>query len=305
MSENPIDVLENEHWRVGILPGTGGSVAFGQVRHDGRWRDVLRPTPEPGAAAASATACYPLIPWSNRVAGGLFSFAGVTWELDRNEKDRNALHGVAMNHPWRVLERTPERLRLGFDSEGVPPQKWPWRFSSELTYELRGDRLVVDTLLRNEADEPVPAGFGHHPYFVRRMDGDAEEVRVRIPAAEMFELVECIPHDAPVPVEPRVDFRELRTLGDVHIDDDLTGLSDDGASLIRYEALDIVHEADPLYTQRILFAPPDKDFFALEPATNANDGFNLFDRGIAGNGVFTLAPGESASAAWSLTVVPR
>ncbi|WP_261165107.1 aldose epimerase [Microbacterium sp. Marseille-Q6965] len=304
MTEDSIVVLENEHWRVGVLPHTGASVAFGQVRHDGRWRDVLRPTADPENAGASATACYPLIPWSNRIAGGRFTFAGVTWELDRNEDDRNALHGVAMNHAWTVLERSPHRLRLSFDSQGVPPHTWPWRFSAELTYELRDDRLVVDTLLRNEAEEEVPAGFGHHPYFVRRMDGDAEEVRVRIPAAEMFELDECIPHDAPVSVEPRVDFRELRTLGGEHIDDDLTGLTD-GASLIRYERLDIVHEADPLYTQRILFAPPEKDYFALEPATNANDGFNLFDRGVGGNGVFTLEPGAAASAAWSLTALPR
>ena len=28
-------VLENEHWRVGVVPETGASVAFWQVRVDG------------------------------------------------------------------------------------------------------------------------------------------------------------------------------------------------------------------------------------------------------------------------------
>ena len=33
-----------------------------------------------------------------------------------------------------------------------------------------------------------------------------------------------------------------------------------------------------------------------------NDGFNLFERGVAGSGVFVLDPGETRSASFSLVL---
>ena len=38
----------------------------------------------------------------------------------------------------------------------------------------------------------------------------------------------------------------------------------------------------------VLYVPPGESFFAVEPVSNANDGFNLFARGIAGSGVRVL-----------------
>ena len=53
--------------------------------------------------------------------------------------------------------------------------------------------------------------------------------------------------------------------------------------------------ADTIYEHLIAYAPPEQPFFAVEPVTNANDGFNLFEQGIAGSGVFVLEPGEQQS----------
>lgn len=47
-----------------------------------------------------------------------------------------------------------------------------------------------------------------------------------------------------------------------------------------------------MFQHVLLFAPAGKPFFAVEPQSNANDGFNLHDQGIE-NGVFILQPGES------------
>jgi len=41
-----------------------------------------------------------------------------------------------------------------------------------------------------------------------------------------------------------------------------------------------------------------KPYFAIEPVTNANDGFNLYDKGIPGSGVFVLEPGEEKQGAY-------
>jgi len=53
-------------------------------------------------------------------------------------------------------------------------------------------------------------------------------------------------------------------------------------------------------THLVLFNP-DKPHFAIEPVTNANDAFNLAERGID-SGMMTIAPGAWASGEFALTV---
>jgi aldose 1-epimerase len=43
----------------------------------------------------------------------------------------------------------------------------------------------------------------------------------------------------------------------------------------------------------VLFVPRGKDFFAVEPVSHANDGFNLLARGVPGSGVQVLEPGAA------------
>jgi aldose 1-epimerase len=62
-------------------------------------------------------------------------------------------------------------------------------------------------------------------------------------------------------------------------------------------------ECDPLFEQIILYMPAGQTFYAVEPLTNANDGFNLYDRGVRGSGVFVLEPGEEKAATFVLRVV--
>ena len=58
----------------------------------------------------------------------------------------------------------------------------------------------------------------------------------------------------------------------------------------------------PAAFHRGTYVPQHHDYFAVEPVTNANDGFNLFAKGIRNSGVFVLEPGEERSASFSLTV---
>jgi len=64
--------------------------------------------------------------------------------------------------------------------------------------------------------------------------------------------------------------------------------------------VDITLAADAILEQLVLYAPLGATFFAVEPWTNANDGFNLLANGIRGSGIFVLQPGEERSAAFTL-----
>jgi aldose 1-epimerase len=111
-----------------ISPKHGGSV----LRFDVDERPVLRPAS--GSLDPRQLACFPLVPYCNRIAGGRFEHGGTTVELSPNiEGEPHPLHGHGWLERWHV-ERT--RLDIGLD-------------------------------LTNLSDRPMPAGIGLHPYFER------------------------------------------------------------------------------------------------------------------------------------------
>ena len=87
-----IVTLENDYWQVGLIPATGGCVAFGRARIAGDWVDVLRPTPEDKLGEWGQTASFPLVPWSNRIAEARFGWAGRDYQLRVNFPDGTAIH---------------------------------------------------------------------------------------------------------------------------------------------------------------------------------------------------------------------
>ncbi len=300
-----VHVIENNVWQVGILPETGASVAFGRVRRGGAWLDVMRPTPAESYHLSAACASYVLIPWSNRIRAGVFRFRGVEHRLRIDTKDGNAIHGVARDFGWKIEAADGTSIELSFRSGEHANINFPWRFSARVRYWLEGERFLTATTVKNEDGAAFPAGFGHHPYFVRNLAGRADdEAQVEIPCRRYFVLEKCLPSAGPVPIVAGLDFRTLRNLGPMLIDDCLTGREAGKPVRIIYSrgGLALRMDCDALFENIILYAPPGKPFFAVEPVTNANDGFNLFEQGIAGSGVFVLEPGQERSGTFSLKV---
>ena len=300
-------VLQNETWQVGLLPPTGMSTAFGRVKRGGAFVDFMRPTPDACYERASDCASYLLIPWSNRVKDGRFTFRGKSHQLRVNAPDGSAIHGTARDYPWKVEQAGGEHLVARFDSREHEGAHFPFAFSTQAEFRLEGPRFSTRISLKNEGKEAMPAGFGHHPYFQRVLANDDDAVRLEIPCDECFELEASIPSSEPVPVDPRVDFRTMRTLDpNAKLDDCLTGRRAGAPIRFAYPAsgLAISFELDPLFENVVVYVPPGKSYFAVEPATNANDGFNLYDRRIRGSGVFVLEPGEERAASFVLSVGP-
>jgi aldose 1-epimerase len=295
---NVLYTLQNEYWQVGILPETGGSIAFGRVRIGDVYRDVMRPTAEADYGNASACASFIMLPWANRLRDARFRFYGVEYALEPTSADGTAIHGVVRKLPWRVISADALHIRMMFDTLLIEKVNYPFAFSAIAEYRLVGRDLVMNLTLRNEDKQPIPAGFGHHPYFLRAPGGEKNAVQLEIPCDKQYTLVNALA-DAPAhPITPAADFRALRPLDDAQHDDLLTARAPASKPMrIVYPdwALTLNFFADALFTHVLLFAPVSKPFFALEPQTNANDGFNLMDKGVAQAGVFVLEPGESKS----------
>lgn len=285
-----LHILENDFWQVGILPETGASIAFGRVKIGSSWVDVMRPTAEEDYGNPSNCSSFLLIPWSNRIRDAHFRFRGVDYTLQASGKDGTAMHGDVRRRPWRVVSSNRTSIALTFDSTMHENVNFPFKFSALAKYMLNDRDFVMQITLRNIDQQPFPAGFGHHPYFVK-----TPEVALELPYDRQFELVNSMPTGPSVPILPRIDFRQRRVLGDTVMDDQLTGRQDEKPSRLIYENVEIAMYSDAIFEHMIAFAPPGKPFYAIEPVTNANDGFNLYDQDIAGTGVFVLEPSEAKS----------
>lgn len=69
--------LENGVLRAEVLPEAGGGLLRFDLLRDGAVMPIFRPGETDAALRDTRTlACYPLVPWSNRIGGGQFPFRG-------------------------------------------------------------------------------------------------------------------------------------------------------------------------------------------------------------------------------------
>jgi aldose 1-epimerase len=294
--------IENDTWQIGVLPETGASLAFGRLKRGGAWIDLLRPTAEEDYGNPSRCASFPLIPWSNRIRAAKFMFRGQDYQLAVTSPDGTAIHGVARRLPWQVADTDPQHVRLTLDTRDHEAVNFPFQFSAALEYSLSGADFSLTTTIRSQDPRDMPAGFGHHPYFVRALDlpdGGWDHAQIEAPYDRQFILRDKLAIEPSIPVMPSADYRALRTVEPEAMDEEhdflLTGRQGERPTRLVYPeaGIDVEFHSEAIFAHAILFAPRDLPFFAFEPVTNINDGLNLYEQGLGETGVFVLGPGES------------
>lgn len=119
--------------------------------------------------------CYPMAPWAGRIRDGRFAFRGHVYEMPRNMPP-HAVHGTAFDRPWRVLDERTLGLELA--------APWPFRGRLVERFELGPTSLTVT--LELDADEPMPATLGWHPWFRRRLSPGGQEAALGFAPREML-----------------------------------------------------------------------------------------------------------------------
>ena len=280
-----------------IAPELGGAI----VAFASRGRAILRPTPESALADRNvrATSCYPLVPYSNRIANARLSFAGREYVLARNFGDHpHAIHGVGWQRAWHVRQATSQRLRLALvhDARGVNATAWPWPFDATLTFELpesaddRSAVLVTTLTITNTGASPFPFGLGFHPFFPR----DARTETGFVAAAVYENDATQLPRRR-VAIPPAWQFDPPRPSSGTDLDNVFTGWRGDATLVDEATGFATALAADRACRYLVVYAPRDAPFIALEPVTHETDAFNRHARGSAGTGFRTLPPGASFS----------
>jgi aldose 1-epimerase len=167
---------------VELAPEVGGSVTRYWIERGPVTREWLRPTPA-GALRAGhpyLAAAYPLVPYSNRIRAGRFTFRGrsVVEPLNR-PPERHAIHGHGWQARWQPAEVTAATARLEYRH---PAGAWPWAYHATQRFTLTPSGLTVELSLSNHSAAPMPAGLGWHPYFsrTRRVTIDWPELGARL-----------------------------------------------------------------------------------------------------------------------------
>ncbi|MBI1774084.1 MAG: aldose 1-epimerase [Proteobacteria bacterium] len=285
-------VLSDAMARVEIAPAIGGGIASFHWQRDGRQQDWLRPATREALATgdASGMGCFPLVPYSNRVRGGRFSFCGRKVALPITpETDPHFEHGHGWRRPWQIAGLSRGSLSLLLDH---PADAWPWHYQAEQKIELMesgGLRLVLT--VTNLDDDPMPLGVGYHPYFPK-----SPNTRLTANVHAMWATDEEILPTELVPPRPEADPNRGMAAAKTALDNVFTAW--DGHAQIDWPEASarLRVEADAPLRFLVLYTPAKEPYFCAEPVSNATDAFNLADTGRTDTGMIVLGPGQSLCA---------
>lgn len=243
------------------------------------WRgtQIFRPALPDARDDPFEFACFPLVPFANRIANGRFEFDGRTVQIATNSDcSIHPLHGQGWKAPWKIAAQSPSSVTLAFYGGG---DEWPWRYRAQQIFQIEESALNICLSVENLAETPMPAMLGLHPYFhdAARARLQAETPRVWL-ADESFLPVE----EVSAPVTWR--FNAARSVNTVALDHCFTGWN--GAARIEWPDRNLficARNCDSLH----IYTPEGQDFFCVEPQAGAAGALN---RG--GHEAAIVQPGE-------------
>ncbi|CAK0758514.1 aldose 1-epimerase [Azospirillaceae bacterium] len=304
-----------------ISPRCGGAVvAFSRRCEDGGTHPLLRPTAlhSEGKLPDSPTdfACYPLIPFSNRIAHGRFVWNGQEISMPHPLFGvPHAIHGHGWLASWRVVAVDSRSLRLTYvhqpaeqSSDGA--QDWPFAYQAFETFSLEPDGLTIALELVNQGELAMPGGLGLHPFFPKP---PGARVTARVAAVWRNDALHLPCEQEPLPSEWR--FPSGVVMDQVCVDHCFSGWN--GGATIDWpdQALRLMMTADhPPFGHLVIYAPAGEEYVCVEPVSHMTDAVNRLsvaaDGAVSdflGTGLRVLAPGEalSGSVTFRVTTLPQ
>lgn len=247
-----------------------------------------------------------LFPYPNRIRGGKYSWEGKDYELPESlvgyEGSGNAIHGFALDRPWRVTEQTESSVTGVFRISQDAPERlplWPTDGEIEVRYSLNNGCLRADIVVHNPTDEPLPWGFGTHAYFRLPLTSDSEPANCTIhaPVTKKWVLDGCLPTGELVDPPDDGQLKDSPAFNTLKLDDLYTGVQSnagvvDCRIVDESSGLQVVQRCDDSFREIVAFTPPWTTAVCLEPYTCTTDAINLQQRGVDA-GLQVLAPGGS------------
>jgi len=265
-----------------------------------------------------------LLPFANRIRGTLSADGKhieadlngqkvslpANWKGDNPGAELHSMHGLILNAKFHdialrnKLETSTLSAKLHAGNFGG---HWPSQTDVTVQASLTDDVLDLEVTAKNVGKERLPMSIGMHPYFAFP-SGDRTQARVHMPATmrapannydDVFTLGKLVPLEG-----TRFDFsaEEGAPLGTEFVDDSFHDLQRNAQGNVEVRVTDpaakygikIIAISKNIKTIQ-MYAPPAKNFVAIEPQFNLSDPFDKKVWGDQDTGVVFLKPGESTT----------
>jgi len=267
--------------RLALRPDLGGCIAGLWHRH----LPVMRCAEPATLDSARQSACFPLLPYSNRLGYRRFRWKGADYTTLPNFDDSpHSLHGVGWRRPWELVSSSALDAVLRY--RHAPDGDWPFAFEARQYFTLTPEAMRVQLVFDNLAEIAQPVGLGWHPYFPKR-------ARSRL-------HLEC---------EGRWDNDAaqlpVRKVAQGGIDADLQHLDYDhcfdgwrGAARMRDEKMSL--QLSSSLQRLVVYTPQQLEHYCVEPVSHVSNAIHMADP--LAHGLRSVAPGESTEAWMRLDV---
>jgi aldose 1-epimerase len=245
-----------------------------------------------------------LHPWANRLAGWSYTVEGRTVSLDRDSPlihlDENGLpiHGLlAASSRWEVRDTGADgksatlSAELDFAAHEELLKAFPFPHVVRMDVRLEGSALTITTTVEATGDATVPIAFGYHPYL-QLPGAPREQWEVALPVRTRLILDDrMIPTGASEPIS-----HDRGPLGERAFDDAFDELVPPHSFAAAAAGREVGVTFLEGYPFGQVYAPPGEQFICFEPMTAPTNAL------ASGAGLRTVPPGDSFSAAFSISV---
>lgn len=260
----PILTLQDSLTRLTVAPEIGASLVNWVRLSDGL--PLLRPSDEQALASANPRklACYPLVPWSNRIGGGGFDCPDGWLALQANTShEALPIHGSAWQQPWQVIHQTEQAATLELHSQ-VP---FPYRARFEIV--LHEGQLSLALHVTHQGEHQTWYGLGLHPYLPRT---PATRLQASARSVWLFDDDKLSREHITIPAD--WDFNEQRALPQELVDNAFTDWN--GQAYIVQPDHGYQLQCNTTDTNvYLLFCPTEQNFFCFEPVSHPVNAHHL------------------------------
>ena len=248
-----------------------------------------------------------LIPWPNRLRDGRYDFDGESHQVPLSEPEKmNAIHGFLRWEHWHAAERSEDHVVMEHTLH--PRAGYPFALHVSVSYRVGAEGLSSRVTATNVGRRPCPYGMGVHPYL--RVDAETIELDwLEAPGAvRLIEDERAIPVGTDDVTGTKYDFRTSSRILAIELDTAFTDLrrEEKGRAWVRLWRgrgdYGVALWMDERYPYYMLFtgdslpeAARRRRSVGVEPMTCAPNAF------ASGDGLITLAPGESVISNWGIT----
>jgi aldose 1-epimerase len=250
-----------------------------------------------------------LMPWTNRIGEGRYTFDGQTHQLPLSEPARNnASHGLVRWVSWTLAERSSNSVTFGYRLMAQPG--YPWTLDLTARYTLGPRGLTVEQVAINRTSRVAPYVAGAHPYLV--VGNRIDSLELSLPASTRLITDDRLLPIGPVPVHgSEFDYRTPRPVGPTRWDHAVTDLdrAEDGRCWVTLRDpnlgsgvglwADETHRWLQIYSADD--SPTARRSLAVEPMTGPPDAFR------SGDDLIHLAPAgepdDTFRSTWGVTAL--